>query len=741
MLASSHNLDPRHYQITVLSGLLIYGALALDFEIRWPRVVLTLAVAQASQVLFTRLFGLPRFDPKSALISALSLCLLLRTDTFILVAAAAFVTIAGKFLIRLRGKHVFNPTNFGLIVMMLVSDRVWVSPGQWGSAAFFGFLLACLGGLVIHRAARSDVTYAFLLAYSVLIFARAWWLGDPFTIPLHQLESGAFLIFAFFMISDPKTTPNTRVGRIVYASLVALVAGWIQFALHRPNALIWSLGLCAFTVPLIDRFSPGIPYIWRSRRAISENSSERKPLMSRIPATTTFFLFSCLAFFTALPAQGFCGFYVAKADTSLFNRASSVVLVRDGDRTVVTMSNDYQGDPTEFAMVVPVPTVLEREQIHVTERAVIDHLDAYTSPRLVEYFDANPCERWRDREKLRLNVSATADSAMVLEGQAVADTLGVTIEARYTVGEYDILILSAKESEGLETWLRGNGYRIPQGAGRVLSSYIKQGLRFFVAKVNLEEQSALGYTTLRPLQMAYESPRFMLPIRLGTVNADGPQELFVFTLTRTGRVETTNYRTVKLPTGMNLPPYIKGEFGEFYQAMFSRQVEKERMRTVFLEYAWDMNWCDPCAADPLSTRELRELGVFWVDEAPQRGTMRRRPQPQASNVFVSRLHLRYDAESFPEDLKFQETGDRSNFQGRYVLQHPWKGSAVCSAADGYWREVRRRQETEAQTLASLTGWDMKKIQGQLDLPGTKPAGDKDDPNENDDEPWWKKIWG
>ena len=309
---------------------------------------------------------------------------------------------------------------------------------------------------------------------------------------------------------------------------------------------------------------------------------------------------------------GFCGFYVSKADTKVFNKASQVVLVRDGDRTVMTMVNDFKGSLKEFAVVIPVPTFLQRDQIHVGNQALVDHLDAYSAPRLVEYVDENPC-RLMLRE---LAMSAARPSALAAQDAAArARSLGVTIEAQYTVGEYDILILSAQQSSGLETWLRDNGYKIPAGASAVLGSYLKQNMRFFVAKVNMTEQARLGFSYLRPLQVAYESPKFMLPIRLGMVNAEGPQELFVYTLTRKGRVEATNYRTVKLPSGMDLPAYLKaqGEFGKFYKAMFGQQVEKEGARALFLEYAWDMKWCDPCAADPLSNQELRELGVFWAE--------------------------------------------------------------------------------------------------------------------------------
>jgi hypothetical protein len=431
----------------------------------------------------------------------------------------------------------------------------------------------------------------------------------------------------------------------------------------------------------------------------------------------------------ARTALGFCGFYVAKADTKLFNKASQVVLVRDGDRTVLTMANDFKGDPKEFAIVIPVPTVLQREQIHIAEKALLDHLDAYSSPRLVEYFDENPCMQ-RRYESMALPAPAAAAGGAGARMDR-AKSLGVTIEASYTVGEYDILILSAQQSGGLATWLTESGYRLPPGAAPVLGSYLKQGMKFFVAKVNLKEQSKLGFTYLRPIQVAYESPKFMLPIRLGMVNADGAQELFIYALTPKGRVETTNYRTVRLPSDVEVPAYVKDEFGPFYKAMFSRQVTKEDMRVVFLEYAWDMSWCDPCAADPLSPAELGQLGVFWLEG---RGAER---SPGAQNVFLSRLHLRYDSAHFPEDLVFQETADRDNFQGRYILRHPWTGSDRCAEAEVYRRDLPKKLDAQAVSLARLTGWDVNKIRGKMNL---KTAGSVPASSPSDSEPWWKKIW-
>ena len=441
-------------------------------------------------------------------------------------------------------------------------------------------------------------------------------------------------------------------------------------------------------------------------------------------------VFSLSALLTALlvgSAQAFCGFYVAKADSGLFNQASQVVLVRDGNRTVITMANDFAGDVADFAVVVPVPTFIERGQINVGDPAVIEHLDAYTAPRLVEYFDPDPCVDFAVREQ---DAAARSIPAAAAEGRR-RDALskGVVIEASYTVGEYDILILSAGESRGLVTWLTDNGYRLPAGADAVIGSYLKQGMRFFVARVNIEAQRQAGFHYLRPLQVAFESDRFMLPIRLGTLNADGMQELFVYALTRSGRVETTNYRTVRLATDAELPEFVADEFADFYRDLFTRQVTEHDHRAVFLEYAWDMNWCDPCAADPLSGDELRSLGVFWLDAPRRRPAGRVAPSP-AADVFVTRLHLRYDGRRFPEDLVLQETGDRSNFQGRYVIRRPYRAATTCNAAE-YFAGVQKRQDREARRLASLTGWDIDDIRARIDFVDAAPSAD---------EPWWRRLW-
>ena len=413
-------------------------------------------------------------------------------------------------------------------------------------------------------------------------------------------------------------------------------------------------------------------------------------------------------------AWAFCGFYVAKADTKLYNQASQVVIARDRDRTILTMANDYQGDVEDFALVVPVPVVLKEDQVHVGDPKIIQRLDGFSAPRLVEYFDSNPCAP--PTEYYDLPSLGSSRRGGLNSGEIKEQALGVTVEESFSVGEYDIVVLSAKESNGLETWLRQNDYRIPQGASRLLQPYIRQNMKFFVAKVNLQEFEEAGYQMLRPLMMAYESPKFMLPIRLGMINSTKEQDLIVYILSPQGQAEITNYRTVQVPSDSELPVFVKEEFKDFYKAMFQTSYEEEGKKVAFLEYTWDMAWCDPCADQPLSAEELKQAGVFWLDS--QRGT----------NVFITRLHIRYSRDKFPEDLMFQETSNRQNFQGRYVLRHPFEGEMDCPAAREYQRSLNERFEDEAQTLAKLTGWNLRDIRKKINFTQSQST------------PWWRSVW-
>lgn len=272
--ASTLPLDPRWFQILSLSLLLLYGLIFLSFDIEVSEVMTALAGVLFFQLAFSRLLRV-RFEAKSALISGLSLCLLLRAGSPLWYLLGAFITIGSKFLIRARGKHVFNPTNFGIVVLLLLTSSVWVSPGQWGSAALFAFFIFSLGAMVVFRSLRSDTALAFLVFYPGLLVLRALRLGDPLVIPLHQLENGALLLFTFFMISDPRTTPNTRVGRITFCFIVALVAYHIRFTYFHPNALLYSLAGCTLLVPVLDRIFGGEAYDWlEARRAFGRPSKE-----------------------------------------------------------------------------------------------------------------------------------------------------------------------------------------------------------------------------------------------------------------------------------------------------------------------------------------------------------------------------------------------------------------------------------------------------------------------------------
>ena len=276
--------DPRHYQIAALAGLLVWGLTALRFEIGPLQCALTLAAALATQWAFARRAGIA-FEPRSALISGLSLCLLLRANQPLWGAVAAGVAVASKFVFRLRGKHILNPTNGAIVILLALGAPVWVSPAQWGNIVLFAFAMACIGGLVVHRALRSDVTLAFMAFYAAILMGRALLIGQRLAIPVHQLESGAFLLFSFFLISDPKTTPDSRAGRLLFAALVAAGAAFIQFGLWRTNGLLWSLAAFSFAVPLIDRALPGAHYQW-NRAAARPGHTQRGEIHETLPDTS-----------------------------------------------------------------------------------------------------------------------------------------------------------------------------------------------------------------------------------------------------------------------------------------------------------------------------------------------------------------------------------------------------------------------------------------------------------------------
>jgi hypothetical protein len=415
-------------------------------------------------------------------------------------------------------------------------------------------------------------------------------------------------------------------------------------------------------------------------------------------------------------ASAFCGFYVGGANAKLFNEASQVIIAHQDNKTILTMANDFQGAVKDFALVVPVPVAIKREQVNIGSKAIIDKLDAFSQPRLVEYTDPDPCAISQVQFESGGVLRPTQPAAGARANERLAD-LGVTVEDSFKVNEYEILILSAKESDGLETWLRRKGYQLPNGASEVLRPYIRQNMKFFVAKVDLKEFNQTGQKFLRPIQIAYQSPKFMLPIRLGMLNAKGDQDLVAYILSPKGQVEVSNYRTVKVPTGNEIPEFVKDDFGKFYKATFQHSYEKENKKVAFLEYAWDVSNCDPCSTEPPSEVELKKAGVFW--------------QNDGGRTFITRLHIRYSRAKFAEDLVFQETSNQENFQGRYVMNHPFRETITCRAADKYRQQVSARQEKEVQNLTQLTGWPLADLRRRV-----KPLVASTPVRNVDDKPFW-----
>jgi enediyne biosynthesis protein E5 len=255
--------DARHYQIAALASLLAYNVGWIDFGAQPLNSALAIAACLITQALCTYSFRLPGFDPRSPLITGLSLSLLLRADEAWPYALAGAIAIGSKFLIRVNGKHIWNPAGFALVALLVIAPHVWISPGQWGSAAWFAALVSFFAILVLHAARRSDVALFFLGSHAALLFARAWWLGDPWAIPLHQLQSGALLIFSFFMISDPRTTPDSRLGRLLFAVAVALFAHYLTFFVQMRPALYIALIALSPLILLFDKVLPAERFTWR----------------------------------------------------------------------------------------------------------------------------------------------------------------------------------------------------------------------------------------------------------------------------------------------------------------------------------------------------------------------------------------------------------------------------------------------------------------------------------------------
>jgi Na+-transporting NADH:ubiquinone oxidoreductase subunit NqrB len=263
LLAGRFWSDARHYQIAALATLVTYNLGWLDFGARPLNSALAIGASLATQAFCSRWFGVP-LDLRSPLITGFSLSLLLRADDAWVHALAGVIAIGSKFALRIDGKHIWNPAGFAIVVLLFTPAGVWISPGQWGSTVWFAALLGFFAILVLHAARRSDVAIFFLGTHAALLLARALWLGDPLEIPLHQLQSGSLLIFAFFMISDPRTTPDSRLGRFIFAASVAGFAHWLAFFMQMRPALYVALIALSPFILLIDRLLPAQRFAWNA---------------------------------------------------------------------------------------------------------------------------------------------------------------------------------------------------------------------------------------------------------------------------------------------------------------------------------------------------------------------------------------------------------------------------------------------------------------------------------------------
>jgi hypothetical protein len=418
-------------------------------------------------------------------------------------------------------------------------------------------------------------------------------------------------------------------------------------------------------------------------------------------------------------AAAFCGFFVAGSDAKLTNDASQVVLLRKGNRTVMTMSNDYKGPPESFAMVVPVPVVLHKEDVKTLPATVFDHIDSLSAPRLVEYWEQDPCQPQIVEEPM---AAVMEDMAAPAPSPRKRD-LGVTVEAQFVAGEYEVVILSATESQGLETWLRLNHYNIPPGAADALAPYVRDRSKFFVAKVDIKKvtRNAGGVVQLSPLRFSFDAGELRLPVRLGLLNAGGKQDLIVYILHPDARFEVANYPNVFVPTNLDVADGVRQAFPSFYAELFDATVARMGRKAVITEYAWQTTSCDPCPAPPLSLDDLSTLGLDVIEgigapaataapSAPgstKPGVLtRERARPPAPfygtppSWVLTRLHTRYNKDTLSEDLIFRQAkpvmggranwngtnadgaaqvvdGGVNNFQARYIIRHYWTAPVAC----------------------------------------------------------------
>ncbi len=402
-------------------------------------------------------------------------------------------------------------------------------------------------------------------------------------------------------------------------------------------------------------------------------------------------------------AAAFCGFYVSGAGAELFNDATQVNLLRQGTTTVLAMQNNYRGPPENFAMVVPVPVVLAKDNVKTLPKSAFARMDTITAPRLVEYALPGECP-----PPPPMAAMAGGGPPSMAAPTGLPKDLGVKVEAKFSVAEYDIVILSAKDATGLEIWLKEQKYKIPQNAAPLLKPYIQGNWKFFVAKVDVKKvQLVDGQAVLSPLRFHYDSERFELPVRLGLVNSGGTQDLIV-TVVSKERYEVANRPNVLVPTNVELERRVRPMFGAYYAKLLEKVWAKEPLAAI-TEFSWKGALpppqalvgggiygvtCDPCPPpEPVDDPLAKYLGVNVLPGIKTDEDIAK----FAREATVTRLHLRYTKDTLADDVVFKAVGPvgggtpqaktpgpakENRFQGRYITWRPFDPNLDCWGGGG-----------------------------------------------------------
>jgi hypothetical protein len=374
---------------------------------------------------------------------------------------------------------------------------------------------------------------------------------------------------------------------------------------------------------------------------------------------------------------------VTRLDSKLYNRSTRTVFARVGEETTVTMVADVRGDPREFAAVIAVPTVLTREQIRTADARLVERIDAATAPRFTIRKDDNPCFVPSQSAK---GARSAAHAGAMPTAAAAANAPAVVVEARYAVGEYDVAVLSASQSDALIKWLASEGYQVPAAAEPVLAAYIAEGLKFFVAKVALKDGTGDGYKRLSPLQISYRSAKMWVPLRLSTVVAEGPQDMFVFALSEDAHIEAKNVPNRVIDTGSELPAFVGRQFEGFYEAAVAHAHQQAKGAVAIVE-----------ARQSFQNLSPDDLAALGVDR--KRG---------AGPLTLTRLHVRYDR-TFAGDLVLEKRSYLTPYESRFTVHESFQGEATCPEAARYKTRVAEQRTKEIDALQRLTGWSSDEI--------------------------------